>query len=111
MWVEIIAGFCLAWYVFIAIVCLIGYIQLYWLCRSISKKIVRQTDACQVQTIFYCPQQAGVFQATDRSSTSCHRHSSGQGSRTVPVRMSGCDLPPRLPGGKADGPPLHCLSR
>jgi ceramide glucosyltransferase len=29
MWVEIIAWICLAWYVFIAIVCLIGYIQLY----------------------------------------------------------------------------------
>src|SRR2546423_5323518 len=29
MWVEIIAGICLAWYVFIAIVCLIGYMQLY----------------------------------------------------------------------------------
>jgi hypothetical protein len=31
MWVEIIAGICLAWYVFIAIVCLIGYVQLYGL--------------------------------------------------------------------------------
>jgi hypothetical protein len=31
MWVEIIAGVCLAWYVFIAIVCLIGYAQLYGL--------------------------------------------------------------------------------
>jgi hypothetical protein len=31
MWVEIIAGVCLAWYVFIAIVCLTGYVQLYGL--------------------------------------------------------------------------------
>jgi ceramide glucosyltransferase len=42
MWVEAIAWTCLAWYVFIATVCLIGYLQLYGLPSS-SQYFVHET--------------------------------------------------------------------
>ena len=60
MWVEIIAGVCLAWYVFIAIVCLIGYVQLYGL---FDLQIwVHKTDKLQIEALLGRPRQACLFQ-------------------------------------------------
>ena len=61
MWVEIIAGICLAWYVFIAIVCLIGYVQLYGLFLDLQIWFAK-LNKLQIEALFSRPRQACLFQ-------------------------------------------------